>query len=384
MLPRGLLDLRVGDTLTGSLEAKREDLRWHIVHTKRDNPQWSDRHIARHVKAHHTTVKKWLDQHQLRGNVRDLPRSGRKSTISQAALDHMETLATDETSKEFFSAARLARVLREQFSVTVSARTISRTLKAQGWKYDHAKKVLMLQPSHKQRRLNFAKHHLAKRTAFSSWMVTDSKIFLLYRTASKRGVKQWYPGGCRPTCAIAKRSVGVHVYWGVTKFGCTEPIFVTGAQSKKSEYINPKTKRNYAGVSAVEYQNDVMPHLLAEGNRIFAAAGRYADGWVFQQDNAPPHVAKATKSLLSQRMPDRHITNWPALSPDLSWIENLWAWVERELHTSYGNLDSVDELKVALQTIFRSVPKDLLKNYVKGMSQRMAEVVRRNGDHIGK
>ncbi len=43
---------------------------------------------------------------------------------------------------------------------------------------------------------------------------------------------------------------------------------------------------------------------------------------VFQQDNAKPHTAAITTAWLrSKRV---RVLNWPACSPDLSHIENIW------------------------------------------------------------
>ena len=43
---------------------------------------------------------------------------------------------------------------------------------------------------------------------------------------------------------------------------------------------------------------------------------------LFQQDNAPPHVSGKTRMWLSQR--NVKLLTWPAQSPDISPIENIW------------------------------------------------------------
>ncbi len=51
---------------------------------------------------------------------------------------------------------------------------------------------------------------------------------------------------------------------------------------------------------------------------------------VFQQDNAKPHPAAITTAWLCSRR--ARMLNWPACSPDLSPIENIWCIIKWEIH----------------------------------------------------
>ncbi|GBL81264.1 hypothetical protein AVEN_143589-1 [Araneus ventricosus] len=51
--------------------------------------------------------------------------------------------------------------------------------------------------------------------------------------------------------------------------------------------------------------------------------------YLFQQDNARPHTAKITKTWL--RMKHAFVLEWPASSPDLSPIENIWRILKRNM-----------------------------------------------------
>ena len=51
------------------------------------------------------------------------------------------------------------------------------------------------------------------------------------------------------------------------------------------------------------------------------------DNFVWQQDNAPPQTAAVVKQWLQES--GWTVMAWPAQSPDLSPIENLWARIGR-------------------------------------------------------
>ncbi len=50
---------------------------------------------------------------------------------------------------------------------------------------------------------------------------------------------------------------------------------------------------------------------------------------VFQQDNAKPHPAAITTAWLRSRRV--RVLNWPACSPDLSLIENIWRIIKQKI-----------------------------------------------------
>ena len=368
--------------IAAKMEANRSGIRWHIVHTHQQDPTLSDRQIGATVGADHKTVRHWIEVHQRTGDAKDKPRSGRERLVPEGAIHKFTGIAAQAHSNELFSAQKVSQVLSSELDVTASVRTVSNSLREAGWKYGHAQRMLMLKPAHKERWLAFAKKHLSKRTAFASWMFTNSKLFQLHKTAGKPGVKVWYPSDCRPINAVVKSGSLLHTYWGATKDGLTPPIVATGGGSQLSKHINPKTGSLYTGVSALEYQHDILPKLIHEGTKIFAASGRWGAEWILQQDNARPHTAATTKLALHQMMPSRVVLDWPAMSPDLSWIESIWAWAERQLHTSYHHVKTIDELKAALTHIFKTAPKDLLQNHVRGMPKRLQKTIAANGGPI--
>ena len=54
-----------------------------------------------------------------------------------------------------------------------------------------------------------------------------------------------------------------------------------------------------------------------------------SNDFIFQQDNAPCHKAKHTMKFFSENQ--IKVLEWPAQSPDLNPIENIWGYIKRKL-----------------------------------------------------
>lgn len=145
----------------------------------------------------------------------------------------------------------------------------------------------------------------------------------------------------------------------------------------------PDGKTPQSGVAAKEYGDVLHKHLVPQGNQLFAQSAKWKDSWQLQQDNAPCHKAKEIMAYIKLKVPGGHFLPWPAHSPDLSPIENLWAWMDRQLHKMHTP-KNVDELKESLESVRQSIPLTMIHNLFDGMPARMEAVIARNGEHIGK
>ncbi len=170
---------------------------------------------------------------------------------------------------------------------------------------------------------------------------------------------------------------------GMTYWGVTTLKFVTGTHKLAQKYINPKTKRAFEGVGSKEYNDVLQQHLIPEGKRLFQQAGRRAEKWELQQDNAPAHKTKENIQCISDNVPGGLFLEWPPNSPDLSPIENLWAWMEQQLGDREG-INNTDDLQCRLMAIRDSITLTQLHDLFDGMNDRMKLVVKLQGSHIGK
>ncbi len=72
------------------------------------------------------------------------------------------------------------------------------------------------------------------------------------------------------------------------------------------------------------YQEMLEHFMLPSADQLFKDAE-----FIFQQDLAPAHTAKSTKNWLNDH--GVGVLDWPANSPDLNPIENLWGIVKRKM-----------------------------------------------------
>ena len=70
---------------------------------------------------------------------------------------------------------------------------------------------------------------------------------------------------------------------------------------------------------------------------------------------------------------------WPARSPDLNPIENLWGYMARRVYAKGRQFRSIRELQKAVLYVWDSIPLQLLKSLVCSMKNRIFDVVLKQG-----
>ena len=68
---------------------------------------------------------------------------------------------------------------------------------------------------------------------------------------------------------------------------------------------------------------------------------------LFQQDNAPIHVSRESKAYFLRE--NINVMDWPALSPDLNPIENVWGLMVRDVYRNGQQYDDKVSLKSAIK-----------------------------------
>ena len=258
-----------------------------------------------------------------------------RQRVSQLAIKH-----------EKWSCARIASKLLKAGGPKVSRWTVERILKEKGYMKLIPKIVPPLTEDQKRKRVDWCQKYCT--FDFSKVCISDESTFQLYRTKLRVWCKN------RKTKGVPKYSPQVMVWGAISERGTTPLCFIKGTVNSE-KYI------------------EIMNECLLE-----TMSCLYPDGWTFQQDNASCHVSKKTKEWLA--FMKIQVLDWPANSPDLSPIENLWQIVKNRLEIEEPR--TIAEWTAKISEIWDEVSPDLLKTYLGSMSRRMELCIAAKGEHI--
>ena len=97
------------------------------------------------------------------------------------------------------------------------------------------------------------------------------------------------------------------------------------------------------------------------------------------QDGASPHRAKETISKLNRRVPDFiKPQDWPPYSPDLNWIENLWAQMDEWVYVE-PIPKTRRTMQERLKSVWSSISRDTLRTLARSMPRRLQECLDNDG-----
>ncbi|GFV49457.1 transposable element Tcb2 transposase [Trichonephila clavipes] len=102
--------------------------------------------------------------------------------------------------------------------------------------------------------------------------------------------------------------------------------------------------------------------------------------FLFMDDNAPCHRTVAAEQLLESEDIER--MDWPARSPDLTPIEQVWDFLGRRLATRTLPPVTIRELRLALQDEWAAMPQQLIDTLFLSMGRRCESCIAVRGDHI--
>lgn len=148
----------------------------------------------------------------------------------------------------------------------------------------------------------------------------------------------------------------VMIWAGFSAFGKTTLAFVDGR------------------INSIGYQKILADHLLPYFDRF------RAENLTFMHDNASVHASASTNKWISDR--NIPLLEWPARSPDINPIENLWGQLVRDVYDNCRQYNTTNELKKAIQKAWDRVTLNQLTNLANSMPKRVNLLIKNRGKSI--
>jgi len=168
----------------------------------------------------------------------------------------------------------------------------------------------------------------------------------------------------------------------VPKFKKLTTIMVWGAicGDQKSALIIWETE-NWGKITSQTYIDRIINPVLFPWWQRLCQQGSYSGYVYFQQDGASAHTAARTRNELTRLGIGSYIFPWPASSPDMSPIEEVWKRMKRNITRRNPRPTTVPELRHAILEEWESLTPEVIANYTESVPERIHDLLGARGGH---
>lgn len=301
--------------------------------------------IADKLKKPISTVKSFAASYMKTNQIS--PKRGRKPLIQSS--DNLKNVVTTMISEEPFMSLRTQSKL-----IRVSHESIRQIRKKARFGYFKVKKMPPLDLKHKTARIEYC-DFILEHQKMPPIIFTDESTIQI--NLEKRGI--WRRRGCYPTGSFIEtiqHPISVMVWGGI------------GPDGFRTDLLRCPVR-----VTAESYAK------MLSDNNVLNIIGNSVPNFIWQQDGAGPHrpCFQVFSEILSGR-----IVKWPAFSPDLSPIEQLWAIIKDRLRGR--DFQSADELFQSIRTEWWNIPQEVITSLHESAYYRCIVCKKYGGECLNK
>jgi len=259
-------------------------------------------------------------------------------------------------------ATDVKKALEKNFGINVSTNTVKRSLHRSGLKVGKKKKKPALSPKNRKMRLEFAKQH-------QQWTVEDWKRVVF---SDETKINRFNSDGMnwcwfRDTKNLESRTVSQ-----IQKFGGGSVLVWSCFSCEGIGFL--------CKIDGIMDSNLFLQILQGELKDSIKYFKFREEECIFQQDNDPKHKSKLVQEWLKKQK--FSVLDWPAQSPDLNPIENLWAILKRKLNQYSEPPKGIHQLWERIEETWNKIEIETCKKLIESMPNRMASVVKAKGGWI--
>jgi transposase len=308
---------------------------------------WSTTKISQSLHVAPNTVRKYAKGDFELEAMANSKRTGRPKlyTAQQRATIHRTVRTT---------VVRSAKVLKEQLKLLCSTTTLLRELRKVAKARARLKVKPFLSERNRKKRLESAQTWVDEGVKWKTIVFSDEKRLQLDGPDCSREVWSSLKGERGRFASQSPLPKAGIMVWGAVKWGW-----------KSSLVKVENTMDSIAYCDMLEHH--LLPHLKKKA----------LEGAVFQQDNAPCHVSRASKLWLKEK--EIPLLDWLPKSPDLSPIENVWAILVRAVYKDGKVFSTVAELEEAVFRAWKGIKQSEIDHLIESMGSRILELSKKEG-----
>jgi len=276
---------------------------------------------------------------------RAFERKGRSGRITVLSKAQKVSITNSLRANPFQS----TRDLADKFHGKAHYSTIYRYLVSAGFEKKYPSSHFQLKPEDLTNRLNFARHYRYFKRMNEIIFSDETSIWL-----HDNNLPGWFHKNEKNPLSIERHSGKVHLSGGISHNG---KVYATVFRSNLNSTL---------------YKDILEKNLLPNAKRL------YSHSWWLAIDNSPCHKGVATH-YIDHNVPD--VLPWPARSPDLNPIENLWALLKRNIRKRFPQ--TLDQLEDTILEEWIRLPENTVRNLCDDFPRRLKKLYNEQGGKIG-
>jgi transposase len=337
---------------------------------------WTIKAIASLLHRHPHTIEQRAAEFKATADISNKPRTGRPRALSQRQCS---VIVRSVRKNRRLTATDMSL---EQFGHKRKRWTISKELHKAGLNARRPRKKPLISRKNVAERLCWAQIYQGLPAEdWNNIIWSDEAPFNLLSRAPSHYVRRGPTEELKPECIEPTLK---HGGGGIMVWGCFSANYKGPLVRIQGRFTGERYRKEILDAKAIPFIFDIGRDLVTQSE------GKYEPKVFFQDDNDPKHRHKKHCKPRFLELPEEaelegfyfeHLT-WPAQSPDLNPIENVWNWLKDRLYERVDKPKNLDQLWEQIQQEWEKMPMSVLQKFVNNMPQRIYELHCAHGLHI--